>query len=63
LDNTSRIIACDPANLYLGCDMENEDEEVKMWYSQDDDVVYYSFRFRRGWQIGIPSEIVEYTNS
>lgn len=49
--------------LYLGVDMENEHEEAKMWYSMDDDNVKYSFRFRRGWQIAFPSEIVEYSNS
>lgn len=58
------IFAFDPErNLYLGVDMENEDEEAKVWYSQDDDNVKYSFRFRRGWQIAFPSEIVEYANS
>lgn len=58
------IFALDPSrNLYLGVDMENEHEEAKMWYSMDDDNVKYSFRFRRGWQIAFPSEIVEYSNS
>lgn len=58
------IFALNPdRNLYLGVDMENEHEEAKMWYSQDDDNVKYSFRFRRGWQIAFPSEIVEYANS
>lgn len=63
LDNTSRIIGALPENLYIGVDMEGEEEQAKLWYSNDDDVVRYSFRFRRGWQIGIPSEIVEYTNA
>lgn len=50
-------------NVFLGVDMENEEEEGKMWYSQDDDLVKYSFRYRRGWQFAFPSEIVEYANS
>ena len=58
------VFALDPSrNLYLGVDMENEDEEAKIWYSQDDDNVKYSFRFRRGWQVAYPSEIIEYGNS
>ena len=58
------IFALDPnTNLYLGVDMENEHEEAKMWYSMDDDNVKYSFRFRRGWQIAFPSEIIEYSNT
>lgn len=63
LDSTSRIIGIMPDNMYIGVDMEGEEEQAKLWYSNDDDVVRYSFRFRRGWQIAIPSEIVEYTNS
>lgn len=58
------IFALDPdRNLYLGCDMEGEDEQAKVWYSEDDDLVRYSFRFRRGWQIAYPSEIIEYANT
>ncbi len=58
------VFALDPAtNFYLGVDMENEEEEARMWYSQDDDNVKYSFRYRRGWQIAFPGEIVEYANS
>lgn len=58
------IFALDPdRNLFLGVDMEGEEEEARMWYSQDDDVVRYSFRYRRGWQIAFPGEIVEYSNS
>lgn len=49
-------------NLYLGVDMENEHEQADLWYSKDDDLVKYSFRFRRGWQVAFPSEIVEYSN-
>lgn len=58
------IFAMDPErNMHLGVDMENEEEEADLWYSKDDDNVKYSFRFRRGWQIAFPSEIVEYSNS
>lgn len=57
------IFALNPENVILGVDMENEEEQAKMWYSMDDDNVKYSFRFRRGWQIAFPTEIVEYSNS
>lgn len=50
-------------NVFMGVDMENEEEEIKMWYSSDDDNVKYSVRGRRGWQVAYPSEIVEYSNS
>lgn len=58
------IFALDPdRNLFLGVDMENEEEQADVWESKDDQNIKYSFRFRRGWQIAFPSEIVEYSNS
>lgn len=58
------IFALDPErNLFLGVDMEGEEEQAKMWESLDDQDVKYSFRYRRGWQIAFPEEIVEYSNS
>jgi len=57
------IFAFNPDNVFLGVDMENEEETFKMWMSQDDDNVKYSVRFRRGWQIAYPTEIVRYANS
>jgi hypothetical protein len=59
------VFALDPdRNLYLGVDMENEHEQAKMWVDgSDGETVKYSFRFKRGWQIAFPSEIVEYANT
>lgn len=55
------IFALDPKrNLHLGVDMEGEEDKVEMWYSQDDQNIKYSFRYRRGWQIAFPTEIVQY---
>lgn len=63
LDGTNEIYGALPSNLVLGVDMEGEEEKAALWYSQDDDNVKYSFRFRRGWQIAIPSEVLKYANS
>ncbi len=58
------IFGIDPKrNLYLGVDMEGEEEKIDMWESKDDQNIKFSFRFRRGWQVAYPSEIVEYSNS
>jgi hypothetical protein len=59
------VFALDPdRNMYLGVDMENEHEQAKMWVDgSDGETVKYSFRFKRGWQIAFPSEIVEYSNT
>lgn len=51
-------------NLYLGVDMEGEEEDARVWVDgSDGETVKYSFRFRRGWQIAFPQEIVEYSNT
>lgn len=50
--------------IHLGVDMEGEEEQAKMWVDgSDGETVKYSFRFRRGWQIVFPEEIVEYANT
>lgn len=64
LDGTHEMYAMNPdRNLYLGVDMEGEEEKADLWYSKDDDLVKYSFRFRRGWQVAFPGEIVRYQNT
>ncbi len=51
-------------NMYLGVDMEGEEEKAMVWLDgSDNETVKYSFRFRRGWQIAFPAEIVSYSNS
>lgn len=51
-------------NMYLGVDMEGEEEKAMVWLDgSDNETVKYSFRFRRGWQIAFGSEIVQYANS
>ena len=50
-------------NAFLGCDMLNEEEDALMGLDQYKENVWYSFRFRRGWQVAYPTEIVKYANS
>jgi hypothetical protein len=58
------IFGMDPKkNLFLGVDMEGEEEKFDLWESKDDQDVKFSIRFRRGWQVAYPSEIVEYSNT
>lgn len=60
LDGTNRLYALRISNLYLGTDMENEEDKWQIFYSQDFDEV----RFRAEWKLGInfafPDEIVEF---
>lgn len=59
------IFAIDPSrNFHLGVDMAGEEEKFTLWLDgSDNETVKYSVRFRRGWQIAYPSEIVEYANT
>lgn len=58
------VFGMDPGkNLFLGVDMEGEEENFRLWESLDDQDVKYSIRFRRGWQVAYPAEIVEYSNT
>lgn len=48
-------------NMFLGCDLENEEDEVKVWYSEDYDSVNMRAKFKLGVQIGIPGDVVKFT--
>ena len=60
----SCIFAMKPSNMYLGVDMQGEEEQARMWVDGSDmETVKYRVAYRRGWQVAIPSEIVKYANS
>lgn len=61
LNGTDRMFAAQASNLIIGYDMEGEEDELKMWYSDDDDLVKSSVRFMRGTQVAFPAQIVEFT--
>lgn len=58
---TVAIYALRTSNFFLGVDLEHEEEELKVWYSQDYDTVYMRMKFKMGTQIGIASEVVKFT--
>lgn len=60
LDGTNRLFGMRVSNMYIGTDMENEEEQWKMWYSEDDDVVKFKARWKTGVQVAFPQEIVEF---
>ena len=63
LDETDRMFLSYQENFVLGVDLENEEEEFKSWYSEDDDVVKYSIKFKRGVQVQYTTDIVQFTLS
>ena len=60
LDGTNRLFLGTRDNFVLGTDMMNEFETFTMWYSQDDDNIKYTIRFKRGVQVAYPSQIVQF---
>lgn len=61
LNGTNKIVAGSLSNFFLGTDLANEEEEVKMWYSLDNDEVRVRFTFAYGVQVAFPGEVVFFT--
>jgi hypothetical protein len=61
LNSTNAIYALRTSNMFLGTDLENEEEEMRMWYSEDYDTVNLRCKFKMGVQVGITTEIVKFT--
>ena len=60
LSGTSKAYALRTSNMFMGVDLENEEEELKTWYSQDYDSVFMRMKFKLGTQISQPTEIVKF---
>lgn len=61
LDGTNRMFLGTTENFFLGFDLEGDEEQFKLWYSEDDDLVKYRVKYKRGLQVAYPTEIVEFT--
>lgn len=53
-----KILGTFPKNLFYGCDMENDEEEIKVWYSDDDDLYKLKALWNPGAQIAFPDMVV-----
>jgi hypothetical protein len=58
----SRIVCTYPSNLFVGTDLVSEWEEASIWYSQDDQNIKGSIKWKVGYQIAYTTEIVTYKN-
>lgn len=63
LDGTDRMVLGQTSNFYIGIDGMNDHEVFDIWYSKDDDVIYYKVRFKLGVQIARIADLVEFTLS
>lgn len=63
LNGTDRMIAVGGQHLIIGADVIDEGQVMKIWYSEDDDKVYFRSKAKSGVTIDNPEEIVEFTLS
>lgn len=61
LNGTNKLFAGSLSNFHLGTDMAHEEEEAKIWYSQDNDEVRFRLTFAYGVQVAFPAEVVYFT--
>ena len=57
LAGTDYIFAGVSKDWFYGCDMENANEEIKVWFSNDDDVVRMKVLWNSGVQVAFPDEV------
>ncbi len=58
LAGTQKILAASYENMFYGCDAVNDKEELKLWFSNDDDVFKLKVKWNAGTQFAFPDEVV-----
>ena len=58
LTDSMKILATFAKNLFYGTDLENNNEELKVWFSDDDDIYKIKAKWNSGMQIAFPDEVV-----
>jgi hypothetical protein len=61
LNGTNRLFAGRLSNFFVGTDLANEEEELRYWYSQDNDEVRFRMTCKYGVQVAFPDQIVQFT--
>ena len=57
LTGTKKILGTFPKNLFYGCDMEGDEEDIDLWYSQDDRVYKAEVLWNGGVQFAYPDHV------
>lgn len=60
LAGTNYIYAMETSNMYVGTDMENEYEKLKIWFSDDNQKIRMVGKWKIGCQVAFPLRIVKY---
>ena len=58
LTGTSSIYATNLDNLFLGLDLEGEEDQLDVWYSRDFQEIRAQAKYKMGVQIAFPPQVV-----
>lgn len=61
LNGIEEMYLMQTSNLHLGVDASGEEDAFITWYQPKEELVYMKIRFRRGWQIAYPNEVIQFT--
>jgi hypothetical protein len=61
LNGTNKMVCTNLDNLFVGTDLAHEEEDAKIWYSQDADEVRFRLTMRYGTQVAFPDQIVYFS--
>jgi len=60
LDGTNRLFALRMSNIFLGVDLENEEDKFEMMEDQFKDYIRFKVQFKQGINVAFPDEIVSF---
>lgn len=60
LAGTNYIWVIEDENLHGATDMENEEEKHDIWYSKDQDLIYFNARWKFGVNVAFPTRVYGY---
>jgi hypothetical protein len=60
LNGTGDAFAISLSNMAIGVDLEAEENNYKMWYSEDNNDVRFRAEFKVGVQVGFTTETVKF---
>ena len=63
LTGTNVIYGTFAKNLFYGCDMEGDAEDIKVWWSDDDQVYKVLAKWNMGTQVAFPNLVAKYTRA
>lgn len=61
LDGTNRLFGIRMSNMWLGTDLENEEERWEIFFAKEADEIRFVVEFKDGVQVAFPNEIVTFT--